>query len=56
MKTRHAGVLFAAICLLSGSVWAQPPEPENQIPKKKFFEGEKGYLEAMELQLSLIHI
>jgi len=50
MKIRHAGFLFASICLLAGSVWAQPPEPDSKVPKKKWFQGEKGYLEALEIQ------
>lgn len=29
---------------------AQPPEPPTNVPKKKWFDGEKGYREALEIQ------
>jgi hypothetical protein len=36
--------------LLIGSAVAQPPAPEAKVPKGRWFDGERGYLEARELQ------
>ncbi len=51
MKTRAVRFLLALLFLSAGSVWAQPPPAKVlKVPKDRWLDGERGYLEALEIQ------
>lgn len=54
MKSRFVPLLLVVTCITASAALAQPPgqptKPELKVPREKWLDGERGYLEAKEIQ------
>lgn len=47
---KQAWRVVTVAMLAAATVWAQPPPKELKVPKGRWLDGERGYLEALEIQ------